>query len=103
MNVQFGGGFQALEPEEGDEAPVAEPPHAGVLRPAVPGELACAAHRVDQLHCAEPVHCAAGWDYWDFGEIVRSRILYIYGERRAGDPFSFLSLTFSFLSRYSFL
>ena len=48
MNVQFGGGYQASEPEEGDEASVAEPPHAGVLRAAVPGELiACAVRRVD--------------------------------------------------------
>ena len=51
MNVQFGGGYQASgpEPEEGDEASVAEPPHAGVLRAAVPGELlACAVRRVDR-------------------------------------------------------
>jgi len=41
-DVRFGRGLQALEPEPGAEAPVAEPPHARVLR------LAVAAHRSDR-------------------------------------------------------
>lgn len=43
--VRFGGGFEALEPEQVDQATLAEPPNAGVLHLAVDWEFPVAAHR----------------------------------------------------------
>jgi len=47
------GGLEALEPEEGEQPPVPVPPHAGVLRAAVAGELAVAATRREQHLAAQ--------------------------------------------------
>lgn len=56
-----------MEPEEGEEPPVAVPPHAGVLclRAAVAGEFAVAATRREP-HLARHLRTcrrAAGWGF----------------------------------------
>jgi len=50
--VRFDGGFEAVDPEEGDEPPVPEPPHARVLRAAVAAEFAVSAPHWDPRHHA---------------------------------------------------